>query len=80
MKQVGAQAAKFCKKPDPQSWAFLLFGDDDGVISDAAKSLRIALSDRQAETETLSLDQDDIRREPSSLMHWKLGHFWAISS
>jgi len=67
VKQVGAQAARFCKKPDPTSWAFLLFGDDDGIISDAALALRIALSGKNSDLETITLDQDNIKREPALL-------------
>lgn len=67
MKFAGAQAAKFCKKPDPATWAFLLFGDDDGVIGDAASALRHALCQHPQDAELITLDQDDIRREPAIL-------------
>jgi len=67
VKQVGAQAARFCKKPDPSIWAFLLFGDDAGIISDASLSLRIALSGKRSDVETITLDQDQIKREPAIL-------------
>ena len=67
MKQVGASATRFCKKPDPAQWAFLLFGDDEGVIADASLSLRTALSGKRSDTETISLDQDQIKREPALL-------------
>lgn len=67
MKQVGAQADRFCKKPDPALWAFLLFGDDEGVIADANQSLRLALAKAQNDTETITLDQDQIKREPALL-------------
>ena len=67
MKLVGAGADRFCKKPDPAQWAFLLFGDDEGVIADASLSLRTALSAKRSDTETISLDQDQIKREPAVL-------------
>lgn len=67
MKLVGASATRFCKKPNPAHWAFLLFGDDDGVVSDASLSLRMALSGKHSDTETISLDQDHIKREPALL-------------
>lgn len=67
MKLAGAQAVRFCKKPDPGCWAFLLFGGDDGVVSDAAIALRVALSQSGSETENITLDEDDIRREPALL-------------
>lgn len=67
MKHIGAQAVRFCKKPDISFWAFLLFGDDEGVISDASLSLRTALSGKRADTETITLDQDSIKREPALL-------------
>jgi len=67
VKHVGASAARFCKKPDPACWAFLLFGDDDGVIADASLSLRIALSGKRSDAEIISLDQDHIKREPAIL-------------
>lgn len=67
MKLVGAQATRFCKKPDAGQWAFLLFGDDDGVISDAAIALRRALSGGREETEHITIDEDEIKREPAIL-------------
>lgn len=67
MKLVGAQATRFCKKPDTGQWAFLLFGDDDGVIADSAIALRVALSGGSADTENITLDEDEIKREPAVL-------------
>lgn len=67
MKQAGAGATRFCKKPDPAIWAFLFFGDDDGVIADASLSLRMALAGKQADTEIITLDQDAIKRTPAIL-------------
>ena len=67
MKLAGAQAVRYCKKPDPGCWAFLLFGNDDGVVSDAAIALRVALSGKRSDTENITLDEDDIRREPALL-------------
>ena len=67
MKHVGASATRFCKKPDIGCWAFLLFGDDDGVIADASLSLRISLSGKRSDTETITLDQDQIKRESAIL-------------
>ena len=67
MKLVGAQAHRFCKKPDPKIWAVLLFGNDNGVVADGAQALRLAFSDKTDDAETITLDQDHIRREPNIL-------------
>lgn len=67
MKLAGIAASRYCLKPEPPTWAFLAFGDDEGVVSDASFTLRRALSEGRQNTETIILDQDQIKRDPAQL-------------
>ncbi|WP_300377459.1 DNA polymerase III subunit delta [Henriciella sp.] len=56
------------RKPDPALWCMLVFGDDDGVVSDTADSIAKAWSASAAGgAKVLTLNDDDIRREPHLL-------------
>ena len=67
MKYVGAKAEAYCKSQDPKRWAFLIFGDDEGVVSDAARTLQRTISGDREDIELITLDQDQIKREPATL-------------
>jgi len=67
MKFAGAQAGKFCAKPDPRIWACLLFGSDGGVISDQAIALSKSFVANHSDAETIRLSDDEIRKEPALL-------------
>lgn len=66
MKLQGNGAERFAKKPDPACPLVLIFGEDEGVVADAANSLIKAWSADDPAT-VLTLDDDDIKREPSKL-------------
>lgn len=64
MKYAGAKAEQFCKSPHPNCWAFLIFGDDSGVADDTSRRLRSAICGDREDIELITLDQDQIKREP----------------
>lgn len=66
MKLAGTEAAKFCTRPKAGPWAYLVFGEDDGVVSDNALALRSALS-ASPDAEHITLDEDEVKREPALL-------------
>ncbi len=66
MKLQGAGAEKFAQKPDSGCKCVLIFGDDEGVVADTANHLIKAWRADQPAT-TITLDEDDIKREPSLL-------------
>ena len=67
MKYAGSKAHQFSKSPDPASWAFLVFGDDEGVVSDTSRQIRQAFFGGRDDLELITLDQDHIKREPATL-------------
>ena len=64
MKLAGDAAKRFCRKPDPNVWSCLVFGEDDGVCSDGVKAIKAAWSRGQS-VETTTLGEDDVRRDPA---------------
>lgn len=62
----GGQVASFARKPDDKTWCVLVFGDDDGVVADTADQI-IAGWTKTTNSKTVTLDDDDIRREPHLL-------------
>ncbi|MEM9669672.1 MAG: DNA polymerase III subunit delta [Pseudomonadota bacterium] len=67
MRLAGAQAVRFCEKPKAGIWAFLIFGEDEGVVTDNALVLRTALAGIATDTEFITLDEEDIKKEPAIL-------------
>lgn len=67
MRLAGPQAVRFCEKPKPDIWAFLVFGDDEGVITDNALALRTALAGKAQDTEFITLDEDEVKKDPATL-------------
>lgn len=67
MRFAGAQASKFCSKPDEKIWACLLFGSDGGIVSDQALTLSTSFSKRRSDTEIIRLSDDEVRKEPALL-------------
>ncbi len=67
MRLTGDKAKQFCARPGPDCCAFLLFGEDEGVVTDAANTLIQALQSKQGESEIVSLDETSLRREPALL-------------
>lgn len=56
------------RKLDPAVWCVLVFGDDEGVVSDTADQVCAAWSKSAGGlAKTLTLDDDEIRRDPSQL-------------
>jgi len=67
MRLAGPEAVRFCEKPKSDVWAFLVFGDDEGVVMDNALALRTALAGKAPETEFITLDEDDVKKDPATL-------------
>jgi len=66
MKVQGNSALRFAKKPDPACQFALIFGDDEGVVADAANAL-IKAWEKAGPSTVVTLDEDDIKREPVML-------------
>jgi len=66
MKFQGNSAERFAKKPDPACSFVLIFGEDEGVVADQA-NLLIKAWEKAGPATVLSLDEDDVKREPSRL-------------
>lgn len=66
MKLQGNRAERFAKKPDPACPFALIFGDDEGVVADAANALIKAWMKDEPAT-VLTLDEDEVKREPAIL-------------
>ena len=66
MKLQGGSAERFAKKPDPACPFVLIFGEDEGVVADTAGSLIKAWS-KEASSAVLTLDDDEIKRDPARL-------------
>nr|WP_070960418.1 DNA polymerase III subunit delta [Hyphomonas sp. Mor2] len=66
MKLQGDRAERFAKKPDPACPFVLIFGDDEGVVADAATALIKAWTHSDPAT-VVTLDEDDVKREPAKL-------------
>ena len=66
MKLQGNSAERFAKKPDPACQFALIFGDDEGVVADAAAQL-IKAWEKDNPSTVLTLDEDEVKREPSRL-------------
>ncbi|WP_084396307.1 DNA polymerase III subunit delta [Henriciella aquimarina] len=58
------------RKPSPDIWCILVFGDDDGVVADTATQFIGGWTKAEGgNANTLSLDDDDVRREPGLLIN-----------
>ena len=66
MKQQGASALRWAKRPDAACPLVLVFGDDEGVVADTANAV-IAAWQAEGPSSVRSLDEDDIKREPGLL-------------
>lgn len=66
MKLQGVKAERFARSPDPDVWACLIFGEDDGVCSDLVQALRTKWAGKDG-AEFITLSEDDVRREPGRL-------------
>lgn len=66
MKLQGNSAERFAKKPDPACQFALIFGEDEGVVADQANRL-IKAWEKASPSTVLTLDEDDVKREPSRL-------------
>ncbi|MEM7329469.1 MAG: DNA polymerase III subunit delta [Pseudomonadota bacterium] len=66
MKFQGNSAERFAKKPDPACSFVLIFGEDEGVVADQAVLL-IKAWEKAAPSTVLTLDDDDLKREPARL-------------
>ena len=63
----GKKAASFARKPDPDVWAVLAFGEDEGLASDNGQLLISAWAGKDAHADVTLLDDDAIRKEPALL-------------
>lgn len=66
MKLQGTSAERFAKRPDPACSFALVFGEDEGVVADTANAL-IKAWEKETPSTILTLDEDDVKREPSRL-------------
>ena len=66
MKFKGSGAEKFARKPDPACRLALVFGEDEGVVSDTAGHL-IQAWQKAGPANVLTLDEDEVKREPNIL-------------
>ena len=66
MKLQGNSAERFAKRPDPACQFALIFGEDEGVVADAANTLIKAWIKADPAT-VLTLDEDEVKREPAKL-------------
>ena len=58
------------RSPDPAIWCVLVFGDDDGVVSDTADQIAAGWSKSAGgQANVLTLDDDDVRRDPALLFN-----------
>ena len=65
MKLVGRKAEQFSISPNPDCWAILVHGDDDGVVSDACENILSAWT-KPGDTEVQILDEDAVKRDTAS--------------
>lgn len=65
MNLSGAKALAFCRKPSSDARVFLIFGADEGVVSDAADTL--ARQFVQSTDDIVRLQEDDIKKDPARL-------------
>ncbi len=63
MKFAGAQAERFAGKPADNVWAALVFGEDEGVVSDTARQLTDTWKIDAADIQTF--EDDAVRKDPS---------------
>lgn len=62
------QAGRFLAAPDPQLFAFLFYGTDQGLISERARSLAARLAERETPAgETIHLGEADLEDDPAKL-------------
>ena len=66
MKLQGSAASRYAHKPDPNRPLALIFGDDEGVVTDTANAL-IEAWQKNTPAQILTLDEDTIKREPAQL-------------
>lgn len=59
----GDKASGFAKRPDPATRLVLIYGEDEGVVADTAADL-IRGWEKEGPCAVLTLDEDDIKREP----------------
>lgn len=62
----GRAAEGFARRPDPEVWAVLAFGEDEGLTADIGQALIAAWGGKQGMDVTL-LDEDAVRKEPALL-------------
>ena len=65
MKFAGEKAESFAKRPKPDIWAALVYCEDEGVANDAASTLARKWAGKDPDAQTISLDEDAVRKEPS---------------
>ena len=58
------------RSPDPAIWCVLVFGDDDGVVSDTSDQVVASwLKAAGGQANILTLDDDEVRRDPALLFN-----------
>jgi DNA polymerase-3 subunit delta len=63
----GKQAVTFSKRPKPDIWAVLAFGEDEGLAADAASNLLRGWTPKSEDLEVTTLDDDAIKKDASLL-------------
>jgi len=71
----GKQASDFCAKPKKNIWAVVAHSEDEGLVADAASTLIKSWTPKSGDLEVTSLDDDTLRKDPSSLFD----HLEAVS-
>ncbi|MBY9065927.1 DNA polymerase III subunit delta [Hyphomonas sp. WL0036] len=66
MLHKGRAAEGFARRPDPDVWAVLAFGEDEGLAFDAGQSLIASWGGKHGMDVTV-LDDDAVRKEPALL-------------
>ncbi len=67
MKLQGDKAIAFARRPDPAVGAVLVFGEDDGVVSDTADQVISGWSDPAEPPDRVRILDDELRSEPARL-------------
>ena len=68
MNASGDKALQFCERPVGQFQIALLFGDDPGVVEDAASTLIRSWSEKAGgAVDVRRIQEDDIKKEPALL-------------
>ena len=63
----GSAVPRQIQQSGPDLWCVLVFGEDDGVVSDTAEQVGASWAKAGGGANTITLDDDEIRRDPALL-------------